>query len=458
MAQASNPVRIREERQYGSISRARPHLGIFSSEVQNHMAVQNKEQGRRSNGRMTLQKAGTRFSTTLFCAFLMLAAPASAQVRSVISQGPADAPAVLQACHIRPGWGNSTVDLFDRFNRTLAHATLHFVFYDDAGRYLSQQDVTLVNLKISPGQVGHVVDSSLPSSQSGSTLCKLTYAEFVGPVEWRLGSPWHGRVYYTSPNLGPGGGGSYDNSPHSSATQQSGSTQVLAVWPTVIGNDVYLHVRYRFLVRNDVTIRADEFRASFNLANGGILNVNGQDQAAPLVPRGGEGVFAALGEATDNVPSVDSSEDLGALGSLMLPAGRPVTVVVTFHPTQPLSTTRPLQTVYLPPGLPGYTAPSNAPSAAARHSGHSPRDNSQSRAVIASASVVGTRKVNSGTIAACNNRKRLLKTVLRARTVVHDDGGNVPSIVRSPWQQQEYQVRARLVSVGRWLKSAALSS
>lgn len=54
--------------------------------------------------------------------------------------------------------------------------------------------------------------------------------------------------------------------------------------------------------------------------------------------------------------------------------------------------------------------------------------------------------------------KRLLKTVLRARTVVHDDGGNVPSIVRSPWQQQEYQVRARLVSVGRWLKSAALSS
>jgi hypothetical protein len=260
-----------------------------------------------------------------------------ADVTTSISAGPANAPAILVACGSS---GLMTVDLFNRYNRTLAHVKVHIMMYDDASRFLGQTDIPVEGIGLPPGQTSHTSTGYMEIGGS-RWVCKLTYAEFSGPVEWWSGRPWHGKVYYSSPGerASSNGGGAM----RTASDVLVGKT----VWTTSLASETYVHIRFAVRPQRTTTIRASDFQATFRLAGGGTVTEQGMDAPAPLVVKN-NAVAAYFGAQQGSHRAVDPREDLGGLGAIVLPKGQSFTYVVSFRITGELDAHHPVISAGIP--------------------------------------------------------------------------------------------------------------
>ncbi len=258
--------------------------------------------------------------------FAVMCCVAAAADPPVNVQPVAAGPLVVSACQTNGNQRNTVVG--NRSAYTLRAFSETWTALDASGKSLA---AVVVDYGITPplasgsaagysAQVPTAAFTSGAASTISGYNCVLTSATFGNGVTWSPGRPWRGKLVAIA-------------APKASAAPNSSqlSFQVINAWNDI--NDGYF-VHDTLLIHGgsrDVTIKPRDFLLRAVLSNGGVEEYLGLASAAPSYSK----VDPVSGN-TFSQPEVDPASDLGALGSLTVPAHGDVTVTVTFALQAPL--------------------------------------------------------------------------------------------------------------------------
>jgi len=283
-----------------------------------------------------LHKPTTRAGAVLACAFASLAlttvAGADTSYPTRIVAVP-NAPVTLTHCESAMGFYLRAID--NATNRTdafLSSYTVRWTVYDHTGTVVGQADlVNTFESDLAPGDETHSKGDSVywtgPASAIGSVTCRLQAAKFEGNRSWTYGRTWPGKL---APIQQQSSAGATVSGLGSTANVPSSHPQVkLAVsnaWNDTVQGALFVHCALDIQGGNaDATLSPNMLVLTMQLANGAKKSYGAMTQAAPTYQK-----INPLGQTTQTAYEVDPKDDLGAIGSIIVPAHGTVHVIATF--------------------------------------------------------------------------------------------------------------------------------
>jgi hypothetical protein len=244
--------------------------------------------------------------------------PALASVQAV-AVANSTAPVALRHCA-----SNGSRRLVIAFNRSSVPVSTFVVRLsgiDRSGKSLGSADVEYdATPSLASGTAGNYTQEIPDDALSGahdaksiaSVTCRIVQVSFVNGGTWSPGKSWpsatqehNGRLWF-----------SVENAWNDVANGQ-----------TFVHDTIVLHGG-----SNEATVSPDNFVLTITLANGGIERYTGLKQPAPTYSR-----YNVLLKTSAPVNEVDQASDLGALGSITIPADGTVHITVTFVVPVPLA-------------------------------------------------------------------------------------------------------------------------
>jgi hypothetical protein len=289
-------------------------------------------------------------------ASLLTCGPAHADVRVVVFPD-ASAPVAVAKCSsegIR-----RFANISNRTNYLLRTFTLRWTAFDTNDKKLGGADVEYDIDGLGSGAAdGYYEDVPKNAFTSGSASsiswysCKVIAGTFDNGPRWSAGKTWpepllpinaaHEQDQNSSgpggPPGSPSGGPAGGPAGTTRASRAPDSTEAHSLqfsieksWTDLYQGQYFIHDT--LLIHggaSEVTIAANNFVLTVNLANGGIARYTGMMQAAPTYLKYNYLVAVYIPQY-----QVDPATDLGALGALIVPAGGTVKVIVTWVSSAP---------------------------------------------------------------------------------------------------------------------------
>ena len=269
-----------------------------------------------------------------------VAAPATASDLSSSIISSRTAPLALTRCSVDSQYINgyhTSVNVYNRSTRGMIDFTIEYRFYDrenvqigstihGSRSYFSPNGVT------EPGDtatvpIGIGVDLAEPPEAVSRVTCRLYSAAFTGRSSWRYGQVWHGGPLSNPPSATTSQS-SQHNVPGRSAIAgpKSWTFDVAEGWndKTQVG----LFVHDTIVIHGgdaDATVRPENFHLRMDLSNGSKKSYSALNQQAPQYTK-----YGALAGGNTLAFQVDPQQDLGKLGTLIVPAHGTVRVTLTF--------------------------------------------------------------------------------------------------------------------------------
>ena len=287
-----------------------------------------------------LRKPTTRTGAALACAFASLAftttiAGADTSYPTRIVAVP-NAPVTLTHCESAMGFYLRAID--NATNRTdafLSSYTVRWTVYDHTGTVVGQSDlVNTFDTDLAPGDETHskgdAVNWSGPSSAVASVTCRLQAAKFEGGKTWTYGRTWPGKLAPIQQMQSYQDGGSTVSGLGSTANVPASHPQVkLAVsnaWNDMVQGALFVHAALDIQGGStDANLTPNMLMLTMQLSNGAKKSYGAMTQAAPTYQK-----LNPLGQTTQTAYEVDPKDDLGAIGSIIVPAHGTVHVIATF--------------------------------------------------------------------------------------------------------------------------------
>ncbi len=271
---------------------------------------------------------------------LATSAPANASSQAAKVVAVPSAPVTLSDC--RSDGERRYSDVTNRTKNEVRSFSVDWTLYDGHQK------------KLGGGELEYQLDPPLASGDSGSyfedvpldgfgirsgatvvrVTCRIAHASFAGGKRWARGEHWGGTLIAigatehqdTAPASAPAPGAPM----HADDTIQVSSSSDLRIVVVKAWNDLGnpgLFVHDEVLIQggsSDVPITPANFVLTVKLANGGRKTYNAMTGPAPdYIKMNAMGILYPA-------HTVDPSNDLGAIGSLIVPAGGTVKVILTF--------------------------------------------------------------------------------------------------------------------------------
>ena len=253
------------------------------------------------------------------------------------------APVGLSRCKAHM-WNSSlapNVTFTNLSGRYLQSVTIAFKLYNHLGELAGDGDVQ-VDASVMPGDSVNRAfgDSHVFSSDGGDAVaavtCRLQSASFEGHKTWKYGQKWPEKlapapaVVPSTDEVGMGGrGDAVGDNPGSTRRAPAPADLVVAVvnsWNDTVGNNLLVHTALDVTGGvTDATLSPNMLSLTMTLANGGKKAYRALGDAAPTYKK-----INPMGDAPMVAYEVDPKDDLGRLGSLIVPARGKVRVVATF--------------------------------------------------------------------------------------------------------------------------------
>ncbi len=251
-----------------------------------------------------------------------------------------NSPITLTSCRAHPAGFGSWDGTFNVLNRT-KHAMLSFRVryraFDSENVAIGQGTSDVApSESLASGDTGTYSSETFfgvsePRSSGLHLNCRVEAATFTGKRSWTFGHRWPekllplGRASAFSP-LPPLSRRSMPAPPRLGIT-------VVNAWNDAVNGALFVHDSITVHGgASDATLRASDFRLTMSLANGSRRTYAGLAQPAPTFQK-----LNPLGPDMTSAYEVDPREDLGAMGSILVPAHGVVRTTVTFDVTDAVS-------------------------------------------------------------------------------------------------------------------------
>jgi len=248
--------------------------------------------------------------------------------------------APIEVTNCNSGGEQRYTNVFNRTSDTLKSFTETWTAFASSGKKLGlAEDIEYdIHPPLASGDSGayvqEVPDAAFTSGSSSPIArysCVISEATFTNGSHWASGKSWHGQLL----PLASAGSGESGASRSAGSGSSSGRLKftVVKAWNDFSPGQYVVHDALMISGGNSpVTISADEFVLSVTLANGGVQQYTGLTKAAPTFNR-----FNYITKQPVEAPEVDPREDLGALGSLIVPPHGTVMITVSFILAAPLA-------------------------------------------------------------------------------------------------------------------------
>jgi hypothetical protein len=266
----------------------------------------------------------------------LLSISAALAAARVSVEADAASPVAVRACNIDGPARQTTI--YNRTQYTVRAFSERWVAYDAGGSALGAQtiDYTPSSPLASGATVGYegtVPDAAFTSGSVSAIArfsCALVAATFGSGARWSPGQHWPGKLLSLTPSPASA------PKPNAVGAAPGGmSFKVINAWNDFHPDGNFVHDTLLISGGDrDVTIKPSDFVLRVILANGGLGEYTGLTKAAPSFDRELPNPFATPSPLW--VPEVDPNFDLGALGSVIVPAHGTVKVTVTFVLPEPL--------------------------------------------------------------------------------------------------------------------------
>jgi hypothetical protein len=261
----------------------------------------------------------------------------------LLSSGPASAnPAVsavavsnapIQVTKCSSDGNRRYTNVFNRTSESLKSFTERWIAYASGGKKVGAEDLEFDIDSLASGDSGGY-DQNVPTAAfttgSGTVArftCTIVAADFGDGTHWSSGKTWHGDLLpLVAATNGRGTG---------SSNESNGRLKfaVIKSWNDFSPGQYVVHDTLMITgAAGPTTISADRFVLNVTLANGGMQQFVGLTKAAPTYSK-----FNYFTKTNADVGEVNPSEDLGALGSLIVPPHGTVIVTVSFIISAPLA-------------------------------------------------------------------------------------------------------------------------
>lgn len=241
----------------------------------------------------------------------------------------------------------ATINAYNRTSMHLVKYSVQYTMYDHDGNVMGKPVFTFEPSNTLPphdldegeqAQLGGAFSSvslSEPQSALASITCRINGAQFEGNHIWTYGHAWTGKLGAVPATAPQDFTDPSSSKIDSSARPSSISRQTLGLppvslaptnaWNDTVGGNLLVHVALDVQGgASDATLMPANLTLTMALANGAKKQYPAMPVAAPT--------YAKLNALGDNTTAyeVDPKEDLGRLGSVIVPAHGTVKIVATF--------------------------------------------------------------------------------------------------------------------------------
>lgn len=290
-----------------------------------------------------------RFMTAAAVVLTMSLSPQTVRADQVSTQliNPSHAPAMLQRCQVDVNDGSTAwVNVQNRTRHQLISVEVQYSFYDSEHSLFGQATIQYApSTPLASGDVQQFSgyfwpQHSEPFNVTSYVTCRLNAATFTGQRSWHYGQSWHEQLISAEdPTIQTEGAAKSGRSTDRSAPLPKLAIQVLSAWQDAAlkyESGIYVHDRIAITgVDRDVTVHPHDFTLHVVTSGGQSQSIRGMSKSAPQ--------YLKVNYATNQsawTPEVALGDDLGAHGSLDVPAHGNITTVVTFYVPTAVDTSR----------------------------------------------------------------------------------------------------------------------
>ena len=226
-----------------------------------------------------------------------------------------------------------TADVANRTTRDLRAFEIRIQFRDRNDTVIATTTLhPKMDEPLAPGdQASYSTQTYVPAVDRdvARQTCRIQRASFAGR-SWSYGQRWPERLRppvaeKAAASRGGGGGGIGTAANATGRPASPLRIEVANAWNDVSGYAMLVHDTVVVHgAATDVSLRPSDFALTMGLTNGARKTYNALAQAAPSYAK------TTLGSTATTAYQVDPKMDLGALGSIVVPANATVTLTVTF--------------------------------------------------------------------------------------------------------------------------------
>lgn len=228
--------------------------------------------------------------------------------------------------------GSFYVNVANRTTHALLSVAIEFRYYDQDGTVIGERTLqTRLGTPLASADSGlYRFDNSMNLSEPVSAIvrasCRLQSAAFTGEKQWTYPQKWAEQLLPIAANDGTNIGSSGDDHAAPLSAHPSLKMTVSKAWNDSVNGALFVHDAVVIEGSDaDATLTPGQLVLTMQLANGSKKQYFGLARPAPTYQK-----LNPLGSTTVTAYEVDPRNDLGAIGSLIVPAHGTVSVTVTF--------------------------------------------------------------------------------------------------------------------------------
>lgn len=261
---------------------------------------------------------------------------------------PSHSPAAIQRCQVDTtgnyGSPAAWINVQNRTHHELITVDVQYSFYDSDKAMFAQATMQYTpGSPVASGDIqqfsgGFWPQHSEPFNVTSYVTCRVNAATFTGQKSWHYGERWREGLVSNS-SAGQEHIENIAAPRHASAAPPKLPVQVLSAWQDPAPRyetGVYIHDRITISGADQaVTVHPHDFTLHVVTSGGQTESIHGLAKSAPQ--------YLKVNYATNQsawTPEVAVDEDLGAHGSLDVPAHGSATTVVTFYVPRSVDTSR----------------------------------------------------------------------------------------------------------------------
>ncbi len=283
-----------------------------------------------------------RLSTVLFLAMvLFVGLTSSARADDFLSTPVtvvpvSNAPIAITKCKLGQMYWQQYTNITNRTTHALLNVTFRFNYFDADGAQIGTIDsVFNVDPPLVSGDDQMVSTTQFPNLSEpqnaiARVTCRMEAASFTGMRKWAYGERWTEPLSRMPSQTGARERSSTSvsaGSVHDTKPDTGLSLDVEKAWNDTVGGNLLVHAELSVHGGDtDMALRPERLALTMTLANNSSRSYHAMAQGAPTYQK-----FNPLGNTTTMAYEVDPSDDLGRLGSIVIPAHRDVKVIATFN-------------------------------------------------------------------------------------------------------------------------------
>jgi hypothetical protein len=249
-----------------------------------------------------------------------------------------NAPIAVTKCKLGQYYWWQYAHITNRTSHALLNVTFRFNYFDADGAQIGTVDSQLtLDPPLVSGDDQMMASIQYPNlSETQNAIarvtCRIEAASFSGLKKWTYGQRWPEPLSRMSQqsNLGEGRR-AFPNRPNELENEDDVglrlSLAVVRAWNDVVRGNLFVHVALHVHGGDtEIALRPEHLALTLTLSNNARKSYTAMTGMAPTYQK-----FNPLGNTTLTVHEVDPKDDLGGLGSIIIPARGSVNVTATFN-------------------------------------------------------------------------------------------------------------------------------